>query len=318
MKWALIVGWLFLAGSSLLCDDYADLFRQAASHSQNGQYEEAMAEYKAALAIRPGAPEAVNNVAVMCYQLHHYSDAFEYATKIWASHPELKSAALVAGMAAVQCNRPKEAIAPLQAAIARDASSRDAVLTLGSAYYALNNFPDAIRTYKQEVDHSPSDFMAWYGLAICYERSAENSSAKLARMPGGRAYSKLMLAQYLQGGGDGKLAAEAFGDASETGSAAASTEAEQEYKSARTLAAKSQEAFERVVSLAPKSWQTLIFLGDVARQRGDLVDAFGHYRNALAKQPDNPAPLLGLGTVYWEMGNFDQATSFLHQTLEKN
>ena len=39
-------------------------------------------------AIRPGAPDALNNLAVMYYQVRKYSDAFDTAAKIWADHAE--------------------------------------------------------------------------------------------------------------------------------------------------------------------------------------------------------------------------------------
>jgi len=316
MKFVLVPAWLLLA-VSLRADQYEDLFQKAALHTQNGQYQQAVQDYKAALALRPGAPEAINNLAVVYYQLHRYTEAFDAAAKIWKLHPELRSAFLIAGMSAVQCNRPREAIPPLQALLANDASNRDALLALASAHFALNEFDEAIAVYERAVNYSQDDATAWYGLAICYERRAEDASAKLARMPGGGAYSKLMLAHYLQGIGDNKLAAEAFGG-SELDSSVGSPEAKAEYDLARTLAAKSQQAFERFISLSPQSWQAALFLGDAARQQGDLPSALTHYQDALAKQPDSAGSLLGLGTVYWELGQFDQANTYLRQTLRAN
>lgn len=286
-------------------------------HSESGQYRQAIQEYKAALAIRPDAAEAMNNLAVMFYQLHRYAEAFETAAKIWKAHPELKSASLIAGMAAVQMDHAKDAIEPLQSLLASDPSNRDAILALASAFFALHNFPKAIQLYEGEVSGSPQDSSAWYGLAICYERSAEESSARLALMPDGRRYSKLMLAHYLEGIGDRKLAAEAFGE-SQADPMPASSKAKQEYELARTLAANSKKAFEQLVALSTDSWQAAVFLGDVARQRGDLISAISHYNDGLLKEARNPGALLGLGTAYWEMGDFEKASVYLRQTLELN
>lgn len=307
--------WLLVSATLLLGDEYADLFRQAAVAAQNGQYEQAIKEYRAALVLRPASAEAINNIAVISYQLGRYGEAFDFASKIWQTHPELKSASLITGMAAVQLNRPNEAIAPLKALLKADSENRDALLALASAWYALHNYEEAIGIYEREINLKPQDSAAWYGMAICYERSAEQASEKLAHMPGGGSFSKLMLAQYLQSAGDDKLAAEAFGQSASV-KGTESAEARIEYESARGFALKAKEAFERFVSLAPDSWQTAVFLGDVARQHGDLVAAIAHYKEGLAKQPDSAGAFLGLGTAYWEMGDFDQATGYLRHVLK--
>jgi tetratricopeptide (TPR) repeat protein len=313
----LTAGLLVFTWAHLQADDYAELFRKAAAYTQQGRYEQAIAEYKAALAIRPGAPEALNNLAVMYYELGKYSDAFDIASKIWANHPELKSAALITGMAAIQTNRPKEAVPPLEKILASNPADRDALLGLASARFALNEFSEAAQLYEKQTVYSPNDSKAWYGLAICYEKMAENASKQLSRTPGGAAYSRRLLAEYLQSAGDDKLAAEAFGD-SKAMATDSSPEALKQYETARRLSEKSRTAFERFVNLAPDSWQTSVFLGDVDRQHGNLVSALAHYKKAADEQPKNPAPLLGLGTTYWEMGNFDRAAACLKQTLALN
>lgn len=308
---------LLLAGSLLRADEYTDLFQKAAAYSQQGKYREAILAYQAALKIRPNAPEAMNNLAVMYYETQQYREAFETAAAIWEGHPELKSAALICGMAAVQCNQPQDAIAPLEKLLAVDPKNRDALLALASARVAMNQLSQATEIYERQTAFSPSDSMAWYGLAICYERRAEQASQKLANMPGGYTYSKRLVAEYLQSAGDTRLAEQAFGDA-EAAAPVSAPEAARQYQLARELAGKSRESFEKFVKLAPESWQASVFLGDVARQHGDLVSALAYYKKAAAVRPDNPAPLLGMGTVYWEMGNFDEANRCLRRTLELN
>ncbi len=314
---ALVFCSLLFAPAAVCGDEYVDLFGQAATYTQRGNYEQAILKYKAALVLHPGAPEALNNLAVLYYQVRQYSQAFEIASKIWESHEDLRSSALIAGMAAVQCNRPKDAIAPLERLLSSDPANRDALLTLASARFALQDLPEAVKVYEREIALSSSDSKAWYGVAICYERMAEDASKKLSQMPSGSGYSKRLLAEYLQSAGDTKLAAEAFGEARISASAS-SPEGERQYQRARNLADDSRNAFERFVNLAPDSWQAAVFLGDIDRQHGDFVSALAHYNHADREQPHNPAPLLGLGTVYWEMGDFDRATSCLREALQLN
>ena len=196
----------------LRADDYEDLFRRAADLSARGKYDQAIDDYKAALLLRPGAVEALNNLAVMYYAAHRYAEAFSAAGGIWKTHPEMASAALVTGMAAVQCNRPQDALKPLESLVAKDPGNRDAILALASAHVALNQLEEASRLYERRTTDAGDDADAWYGLAICYERMAEEASRKLSRIPGGAAYSKRLLGDFLLSMGDTRLAREAFGE----------------------------------------------------------------------------------------------------------
>ncbi len=306
---------LLLIAGGLRTDSYTGLFREAAADSAEGKYNQAIAKYKAALAIRPGAAEALNNLAVMYYEVHDYASAYQTASRIWEQHPELKAAALISGLAAIQLNQPRNAIAPLERLIVSDAKNRDALLGLASAHLALGELPEAARIYERETAYLPNDFTAWYGKAICYERMAEAASKKLARMAGGAPYSKRLLGEYLQSSGDETLAREAFG---ESALGADSPEAKAQYETARTLADQSRDAFEHMLTLAPDSWQAEVFLGDVDRQHNKLVSALAHYKRAANAAPQNAAALLGMGTVYWELGDFEHAIPCLRETLQLN
>jgi tetratricopeptide (TPR) repeat protein len=317
IRLSIIAACLTLTVESQHADDYSRLLSSAAEDVSNQKYDTAIREYQLALKLRPGAPEALNNLAVAYYQVHRYPEAYDAVAGIWESHRELKSAALIAGLAAVQCNRPKDAIAPLEFLLGSEPTNRDALLGLASAQFALGNYPEAVRIYRRDTHKSARDSMAWYGLAVCLERMAEDSSRKLSSMAGGSAYSKRLLGEYLQSTGDRKLAEEAFGEARNQ-EGKTSPEVTAQYRTARELADQSREAFETFASLAPESWQASVFFGDVARQHGDLVSALAQYQKAADAHPDSPAPDLGLGTVYWEMGDFDRARSHLRETLRRN
>lgn len=83
-------------------DGYAELFSQAAVLSQGGNYAGAIAKYREALALRPGAPEALSNLAVMYYAAGEYQNAWESASRALAKQPNSDPAALIAGLAAIQ------------------------------------------------------------------------------------------------------------------------------------------------------------------------------------------------------------------------
>ena len=305
------------AGEATQADDYAQLLRSAAADTSNGKYDNAIGEYRLALKLKPGAPEALNNLAVVYYQVRRFQEAYDLVSGIWRSHGELKSAALIAGLSAVQCNRPQDAIAPLEHLLALEPTNRDALLGLASARFAMHEYSRAVEVYRRETSTAPEDAMAWYGLAVCLEHMAEDSSRKLSAIPGAAAYSKRLLGEYLQSTGDKQLADEAFGEARITEDKA-SSQVLDEYRRARELAEQSKTAFQTFVKLTPDSWQANVFYGDVARQHGDLAGALACYRKAADAMPDSPAPDLGLGTVYWEMGDFDRAVTHLQKALSRN
>ncbi len=293
--------------------EYEDLFRQAAALSTQGNYALAIEKYQAALKLRPGAPEALSNLAVMYYSARRYQDALRTGSAVWKQHPEIGAASLVTGMAAVQCGRLEEAVAPLASLLEREPGNRDATLALASAYLGLGRLREAAALYEGQTARAPADADAWYGQAICYEKLAEEASRMLTHLPGGAYYSGRMLGEYLLSVGDARMAREAFGGAAEPGPEASAAKAA--FENARALAGKSREAFERFVALEPDSWKAELFSADVERQRGNLPAALENYRKAAQAQAGNAAALLGMGTVYWEMGQFDEAEGKLKETL---
>jgi tetratricopeptide (TPR) repeat protein len=300
-------------------DSYGLLFRQAAEFSQQGKYQEAIGKYNAALAMRPGAAEALNNLAVMYYTIGSYARAWDLAELALKAQPGMTSAALIAGLAAVRCDRPADAIAPLEQVLRADPANRDALLGLASARIGAGQVAEAAALYEERTANAPRDADAWYGQAICYERLAETASRELSKVPGAFSYSKSLLGEFLLARGDARLAREAFGEAEEESSIATdSLEAAALYRRARELAVKSREAFSRFVALAPGAWQTHLFLGDVERQHRNFPLALEHYGKAAALQPQSPGPLLGMGTVRWELGEFDAAEESLRQALRLN
>jgi tetratricopeptide (TPR) repeat protein len=84
-------------------------------------------------------------------------------------------------------------------------------------------------------------------------------------------------------------------------------------EAARNLA---KVAFQRATSLNPNSWQGQLLLGDIYRQRRDWAAAISHYNAAAQLKPTSAAAYLGLATLSWENGSFDQAKVSLDKVLE--
>src|SRR5580700_7099507 len=89
---------LFACMAGAVADDYESLFQQAEELSRQGKYGEAIERYKAALALRPGAPEAFSNLAVMYYAGAEYREAWAAAEQALKAQPGMTPAALIAGL----------------------------------------------------------------------------------------------------------------------------------------------------------------------------------------------------------------------------
>jgi tetratricopeptide (TPR) repeat protein len=298
-------------------DNYESLFQQAEEFSRQGRYGEAIERYKAALALRPGAPEALSNLSVMYYAGAQYREAWEAAEQALKAQPGMTPAALIAGLSAIRCDRPAAAVTPLEQVLRADPSNRDALLGLASARVATGKLDQAAALYEQRTSKAPADAEAWYGQAVCYERMAEAASRELSKMPGAGMYSKRLLGEFLLDRGDAQLAREVFGEVVREADSP-SRELEAQYGKARELAEKSRHSFSLFVALAPESWQAHLFLGDQERQRRNFPAALDHYQRAAKLQPESPGPLLGMGTARWELGEFDKAQEALVKALRLN
>jgi tetratricopeptide (TPR) repeat protein len=231
----------------------------------------------------------------MYYTTGSYTRAWDLAERALKAQPEMASAALIAGLSAVRCDRPADAIAPLEQVLRADPANRDALLGLASARIGAGQVAEAAALYERRTANAPRDADAWYGQAICYERLAETAARELSKTPGAAAYSKRFLGEFLLARGDAQLAREAFGEAEQESSATSgSGEPAALYRKARELAAKSREAFSLFVTLSPDASQAHLFLGDVERQHRNFPAALEHYRKAVALEPQSPGPLLGI------------------------
>jgi len=77
-----------------------------------------------------------------------------------------------------------------------------------------------------------------------------------------------------------------------------------------------QAAFQKAVQLKADSWQGNILIADIYRQRKKWDEAIRHYRAAAELNPSSPAPYLGLATVCWQTGEFEQAETALQKVLK--
>jgi tetratricopeptide (TPR) repeat protein len=75
------------------------------------------------------------------------------------------------------------------------------------------------------------------------------------------------------------------------------------------------EVLERALSMGVGGAQALATLGDLARQSGDLSQAFNYYGQAVAEDPENWILHYNLGLMYGEIGDSNEAINSLMTAL---
>jgi tetratricopeptide (TPR) repeat protein len=303
---------------ALNAQSYEDLFREAGESSARRDYDGAIVKFKAALKLRPGAPEAMSNLGVMYHLAGRYRDAVETMERVVESSPDLFPARLVLGLDLVRLDRTGEAVPHLEAARKLAPGSHEAALGLAAAYVGENRLQQAADIYETESRSASSDAESWYGLGLCYERMAEAASRRLSRATGGAVLDKRFLSEFLLDRGEVRLAEETMREAAALEVQQPSVEAKQAYEDARRLAVRSRDAFSRLVEAAPDAWQSKLFLADLSRQQRSFPAAIANYKAAERALPTSPGPKLGLATVYWELGQFEESEKYLRAVLELN
>jgi tetratricopeptide (TPR) repeat protein len=92
---------ILLVGSlcaALDAQSYDDLFREAAEQSAQRNYGGAIEKFKAALKLRPGAPEALSNLGVVYHLAGRYHEAVETMEGVVRTNPNLFPARLILGL----------------------------------------------------------------------------------------------------------------------------------------------------------------------------------------------------------------------------
>lgn len=313
---------VFLAAAllpfSARAQSYDDLFSQAGALSARGDYAGAIDKFRAALRLRPGAPEALSNLGVMYHMAARYAEAVETMDTVVKSSPDLFPARLILGLDLVHLHRFADAIQHLEAARQLNSSSAEALYGLAAAYLGVERLQPAADLYEARTQTAPDEADAWYGLGLCYERMAEAASRALSRTPGGAALDKQFLSEFLIDRGENRLAEEAMREAVALQRQEPTAAAQAAYRSARALAERSRRAFTRLLEVAPDAWQSRLFLGDLNRQQRHFDEAIQHYEAVERSQPTNTAPAIGLATVYWELGQFDKSEEYLRRVLAAN
>lgn len=119
------------------------------SHYHDGQYEEAIGRYRAALRLKPESATTYNLLGLTYYHRGH----------------------------------PKQAIAEYQRAIANKPNYTDAYLNLGLAFYFTDQFEEAVETYQKALAQTEANgehHLIYHNLGMAYRKQDQPEKARTA------------------------------------------------------------------------------------------------------------------------------------------
>ncbi|HEY4425111.1 MAG TPA: tetratricopeptide repeat protein [Pyrinomonadaceae bacterium] len=155
-----------------------DLFNQALESVKNGNRDKAIEQLKAALAIHPAFPAALNGLGVQYLKLGKYDAASEAFTKALKLMPDSFIFHLNSGISLFSLNKHAEAETQFAAALAKNEASGTAHLYRARALIGLNRLDDAAVDLKRAIEIGGDDVkLAHRYLAGIYLEKGDNVEA---------------------------------------------------------------------------------------------------------------------------------------------
>ena len=137
---------------------------------QNGQVDEAIAQFQEAIAIKPDSANAYNNLGYILQQNRRVDEAIAHYQKALGIDPAMLETRLNLGTAFRQKGRMNEAIAQFQKAIAINPDSANAHYDLGLALLEIGETDKAIAQFQKVLEIEPGDADARHSLGIALQK----------------------------------------------------------------------------------------------------------------------------------------------------
>jgi tetratricopeptide (TPR) repeat protein len=141
------------------------------------QYQASVHAFERVAALRPDYADAYTNMGIVEISWEKYDDAKSNLAKALTLLPGDPRALYYRALVERNAGQTKEAIADLQAMLAKYPRSRDGLRELGFSYYQQHDYPQSRDIYLRLQAVDPDDLAAHYQLAILYRRLGDKTKA---------------------------------------------------------------------------------------------------------------------------------------------
>jgi tetratricopeptide (TPR) repeat protein len=139
--------------------------------------ETAIHELRGVIAAAPDCSDAYGTLVRYLSALGERDAAIDVARQLTRAKPDDAWSFHVLGLRLLDCERPQEAIAPYETAVALDPSCDGYRLNLGNALADAGDFPRAIEMYRRVLELKPGDPSIAWNLALTFERMGRPEEA---------------------------------------------------------------------------------------------------------------------------------------------
>jgi tetratricopeptide (TPR) repeat protein len=143
------------------------------------QYQGSVEAFERVAALRPDYADAYTNIGIVEISWEKYTDAKANLAKALNLLPGDPRALYYQALVERNAGQTKEAIADLEAMLAKYPRSRDGLRELGFSYYQQHDYAKARDTYERLQAVDPDDLAAHYQLAILYRRLGDKAKASI-------------------------------------------------------------------------------------------------------------------------------------------
>ncbi len=155
------------------------LYEEARSSENRGDFATAAERYESILKIAPGLAVAYNNLGAVYFKQRRYGKASAVLEKGLKLDPKMTSASALLGMALFETGSFSEARPRLEAALRAHPRDNNMELFLANDLTKLGDFEAAASHLRQIVKREPNDQHAWYLLGKVYTELARQSLARM-------------------------------------------------------------------------------------------------------------------------------------------
>lgn len=251
---------------------------------EHGRTEEAIAGYRAALALVPAFAAAHNNLANALKQRGRIDEALAHYAEAVRHDPSLADAASNYGAALRELGRLDAAIPLLERAVAMKPDSWGALNNLGMAYHERRRDAEAVRCYRRAIELKSDFHEARNNLGNALAASGEEREAidcyraAIELSPGHPdAYSNLGVLLQERGDVDGAI-----------------------------------DCYRRALEIDPGHSDALSNLGYLLQEQGKLDEAIAYYERALDANPRSARAGYNLGLALVVRGDLERGWA-LHE-----
>lgn len=297
-------------------------FNRAVELQRQGKLDEAAAEYRAALAIKPDYVDAQANLGVVLARLGRYEEsvaAYESALKL---APQLTPILLNLGIAHYRAARFDQAAAAFERLLEQRPDVTQARQLYGLSLVSLGRDEDAVKQLEQTLDAAQPDAAVLYSLGLAYLRLGKAgfraTLERLAAFPEGRPALHLLQGQAFLRDQEFEKALEELQSAAKLNSDLPRLHFSTglaHYQLGRNKEAVA--AFEEEAKRSPRDFTTIYYLAGALEKDGNADSARERVEQALKLDPQSPEANGLLGRILFKQGKAAEAVKPLEFAAAK-